>query len=312
MEVPTILLNANNKYLTINDLKKILRKGGIILSEDEEQSMQNADGSTNTNFEIWQKAFIHSSYMIQNDKRRKLMNMNMNIDKDYSYEEELKRVTSQGQEIIPLQEDCNEILEFLGDSVIKSIMTSYLVRRFPKEREGYLSILRGRLEKTEPLAILGNELGFSSLVIVSKYYEEKNKRNNSILLEDTFEAFIGAMKTYYNKDGDSYAYEMCNRFFINLLEKYIDIIEMILTNDNYKDQLMRYFHKNFNGKLPKYIIDKEDVTQNSDGTKTYEYSIHVEDIYGNIVGKGISKSKKNAEKEAAHEALLYYGLVNGY
>ena len=48
------------------------------------------------------------------------------------------------------------------------------------------------------------------------------------------------------------------------------------------------------------------------GLNLDSHKIDSEDIKANIIGKGAAKNKKNAEKEAAREALLYYGLVNGY
>ena len=64
-------------------------------------------------------------------------------------------------------------------------------------------------------------------------------RNNKNILEDTFEAFIGAL--YLDTNDILFVKE----FLINIYEKYIDFTDIIINDTNYKDQLLRYFQKNF-------------------------------------------------------------------
>ena len=64
-------------------------------------------------------------------------------------------------------------------------------------------------------------------------------RNNKNILEDSFEAFIGAL---YLDTNDIY---FVKDFLIKVYEKYVDFAEIILNDTNYKDQLLRYFQNSF-------------------------------------------------------------------
>ena len=72
------------------------------------------------------------------------------------------------------------------------------------------------------------------------------------ILEDSFEAFIGAMMEDFGVEKEEYGFKIIYKFLINLIENKIDITALILNDDNYKDQLMRYFQKKYNGKYPEY------------------------------------------------------------
>ena len=139
-----------------------------------------------------------------------------------------------------------------------------------------------------------------------------NGRKSSRILEDTFESFVGAMMEDYSKLGDAYAYDICKRFVINCIDESIDLVELIKKNDNYKDQLMRYFQKNFNGKFPKYSEKQTYTVTNPNGTIIRKFIMIVNDVNGNLIGEGEGRSKKSAEQKAAKAALLHFGLINGF
>ena len=133
---------------------------------------------------------------------------------------------------------------------------------------------------------------------MSKHVELMNNgRKSARILEDTFESFIGAiMMDFSTKVDESYAYKICSKFIVTVIEKYIDLIDVIRKDDNYKDQLMRYFQKKFNGQFPKYELDDVKVIQNPNGTSTRKFTMIVRDTSGTKIGYGTARSKKKHSK----------------
>lgn len=151
----------------------------------------------------------------------------------------------------------NETLEFVGDSLINTIVVDYIEERFPDETEEFLSKLKMNITKTEGLSLIAKHLNFSKYILLSEETEkEKNyyqlncepipARYNSNFLEDCFEAFIGAFFTDYKTQFNSgKAYEFCKNFVIELIEEIFDFSELILRNDNYKTLLQIYFYSKY-------------------------------------------------------------------
>lgn len=284
-----LIYNENNILITRNIIQKILKKRGIT---DKIMDLK-----------IWQKAFTNKSYSKNLKKKRNdkyIYQSDSDSDVDFD-------------NVVPIQEKSNETLEFLGDAIIQAISGHYLYRRFKKQNEGFLTQNRSKLVKTETLAKLALDLGLDKYILISKHQEDMcNGRKSSRILEDTFESFVGAMMEDYSKLGDAYAYDICKRFVINCIDESIDLVELIKKNDNYKDQLMRYFQKNFNGKFPKYLEKQTYTVTNPNGTIIRKFIMIVNDVNGNLIGEGEGRSKKSAEQKAAKAALLHFGLINGF
>jgi ribonuclease-3 len=280
--------NENNFYISKEIINMILRSVNI--------------NHTINNLDIWQKAFIHKSYCNNTDfiKNEKFFgSIDMIDNKEYDY--------------IPLQSDSNEVLEWLGDGIIQSVVAIYLFKRYKDQREGFLTKIRSKLVKTETLSKLALHLNFDKYLILSKHIEIIcNGRKNSRILEDCFEAFIGAMMMDLGNKNETEGFSICNDFIINLIESKIDITELILNDDNYKDQLMRYYQKKFNGKFPKYEQKTIIMSTNDNGIINRKFHMFVRDTNNNIIGEGIAKSKKEAEQKAAKAALMYFGISNGF
>lgn len=281
--------NENNFYITKEIIQSILQKGNI-----------NNDVKDLT---IWQQAFIHKSYCKHNDFKKNekffgsIDSININEHKN----------------ILPLQDDSNEVLEWLGDGIIQSVAAIYLFKRFKTQREGFLTKIRSKLVKTESLSKLALYLGFDKYLIISKHIEIIcNGRKNSRILEDCFEAFIGAMMNVYGAKNESEGFDICNTFIINIIEQKIDITDLIINDDNFKDQLMRFYQKKYNGKFPIYEQKTLITTTNENGIVNKKFHMFVRDNDNNIIGEGIARSKKEAEQKAAKAALMHFGISNGY
>ena len=280
--------NENNFYITKEIIQNILKIGGI-------------DNKIN-NLELWQQAFVHKSYYINND-----------FKKNEKFFGSIDLVNDNNKNIMPLQNDSNEVLEWLGDGIIQAVSAIYLYKRFKSQREGFLTKIRSKLVKTESLAKLALFLNFDKYLIISKHIEIIcNGRKNSRILEDSFEAFIGAMMNDFGSKNEEDGFKICNTFIINVIEKKIDITELIINDDNYKDQLMRYYQKQYNGKFPKYEQKTLITTVNDNGIVNKRFHMFVRDTDNNIIGEGIARSKKEAEQKAANAALMYFGISNGY
>lgn len=282
--------NESNIYITKEIIQEILEIGNI--------------KKEITNLKIWQQAFIHKSYYKNNDfnKYEKFYG-NINAV-DFKVDNE---------SIIPLQDDTNEVLEWLGDGILQSVVANYLYKRFKNQREGFLTKIRSKLVKTESLAKLALHLNFDKYLIISKHIEIIcNGRKNARILEDCFEAFLGAMMTDFGSKNDIDGFQICNTFIINVIEQKIDLTELIINDDNYKDQLMRYYQKEFNGLIPKYEQKTIISSVNDNGIVNKKFHMFVRDNANNVIGEGIGQSKKKAEQLAAKEALMYFGISNGF
>jgi ribonuclease-3 len=134
-------------------------------------------------------------------------------------------------------------------------------------------------------------------MIISKQIEMKDGRNSKKLLEDCFEAFIGAL---YLDCG----YEPCRQFIWILLETEIDYADLLYKDKNYKGQLNNCYTQN-NWPTPEYVLINTEIIN---GSKMFVMGVN--DANGNIFAQGKAKSKKSAQKIASMFALKKLGIIN--
>jgi ribonuclease III len=292
------ILNPNNKYIKEKEIESILEKGGV----------HSGAHTKINNLSLWQKAFVHKSYITKICEGKNARN-DKESDSDSDSEKEINN-TNEKLFQMPLQEESNERLEWLGDGQLQSAVSQYLFERYPEQDEGFLTKLRSKLVKTKNLSFLANKLGFSPYLVISHHVEFGcGGRTNQRILENTFEAFLGAMYLDFSqipnqKPDYSIGYKMVRKFFITLIENYVDLVEMVIKDDNFKDSLMWFYQKNFNGAYPIY---KQEKIEND------LFHIYVENpITQKIAGKGSARSKKQAEQIAAKNALQYYSISKSH
>lgn len=213
--------NIRNKLITVRDVRSILMKANEELFD-----------AKISNIDWYQRAFVHKSY-----------SMKMEYENNEIYEElEGYGEVFKMKEELPEYES-NERLEFLGDSIVDSIVKEYLYDRFDVQDEGFLTKLKIKLVRSERLAEFADYLEFSKYLLLSNKMEnltsrgENRGRNNKRFMEDCFEAFVGALM----KDNEISGYYVAKKFILGLIEKLVDFSELILTNDNFKDSLLRLF-----------------------------------------------------------------------
>ena len=279
--------NENNFLISKSEVQDILLKGGI---KDEIKNLQ-----------LFQKAFVHESYKSGSDFEKE-MKFYGNIN-GLSFEINPK--------ILKLQPESSEKFEFVGDGHIQSVVGRYLWLRFPNEDQGFYSKKRSKLVKTEGLSKLASSLIFDKYLIISKHVEiVSSGRKNAKYLEDAFEAFIASIfEEFVKEQSVGVAYQKVHDFIVSLLHTYIDWTEIIFEDDNFKDQLMRYFQKEFGGRYPKYEQLSVENNVSSAGISNRKFHTCVKDINGNIIGEGVAKAKRESEQKAAENALKHYGMI---
>lgn len=181
-----------------------------------------------------------------------------------------------------------ETLEFMGDSVLGFIITKFLFDRYEEKQEGFLTKARTKLVRSETLAAIATKLGLNNLVLMDEKGMRNGWNNNPKILEDVFEALVGAI---YMDLGLLHAKEFVLRIYTD--PNYVNL-NAIMIDDNFKDHLMRYCQVG-NMPLPDYRIAGH-----------YEGNFYI-DVYvnGGFGGRGIAKSKKQAEQLAAREFFDY-------
>lgn len=190
-----------------------------------------------------------------------------------------------------------ERLEYLGDAIFHLIVTEYLYKRYDEEAEGFLTRLRIRIERGDSMSEL------TKILNLTKFIKINDISLNDHILEDVFEAFIGA---FYLNFGMGYT----KILIISLIEQHKNLSELISYDDNFKDLLLRYFHQMKWGH-PIYI--ESFTNKNISGSKTIKknskFNSIVKNPFNEIIGKGIANSKKKAEQLASKKALEKLGVI---
>jgi len=190
---------------------------------------------------------------------------------------------------INVESRANEQLEFLGDSVISFIVTSYLYKNYGNYTEGKLAKIRAILVNEKTLAKISREVGIDEQILLSENEESCQGRSKDSILADSFEAFIGAMCI-------DKGIEFTNDW---LLERFEDKIEERVLRpkiSDYKTYLQEAVQADY-AKLVKYKLVKSD---GPDHKKLF-YSVSI--IGDKIIGRGKGRSKKKSEQAAAKDAL---------
>ncbi|MEX2504118.1 MAG: ribonuclease III [Egicoccus sp.] len=185
----------------------------------------------------------------------------------------------------------NERLEFLGDAVLALVVTDEIYHAHPDEQEGRLAKVRSAAVKTESLAEIARDLGLGRFVRLGRGEAISGGGDKDSILADTLEAVIGAT---YLDGGFATAYDLVQRMFAARL---LELAARDAALD-YKTSLQELTAARFE-QLPRYDV----VDTGPDHDKTFTAVVVVD---GAEVGRGVGRSKKQAEQTAAREA--YRGL----
>lgn len=188
-----------------------------------------------------------------------------------------------------LKVSSNERLEFLGDSILSFVVSNYLYQKYPEFDEGTLTNIRSLLVNTKSLSDIAKELNMGQLLKLSKGEEESKGRENATLLENSFEAFVGAL---FLDQGMPAVVKFLN-------EVLFPKIQLLVNKKAFKDPKSLFQEKVQAQKQssPIYKVLKESGLAHA---KIFKVGVFVN---GKIQAIGIGKSKQIAEASAAKAAL---------
>ncbi len=258
--------NPGNRYFTERDIHGILRKHGL-----PHYRVQNQ--------KVFQTAMVHTTYV------RRSEYTTPNGDP--------AQLAPCPSGVMPLQDESYECLEFEGDSVLGVCVATYLRRKYPERKQGFLTDARKELVNNERLGELSKKIGLNRFYVISRHNEESvaiNGRNNSKKLGDIFEAFLGALWTDCGN-----RFHVVYTFVVTIMEAYLDIEEVVNSGTNYKDLFQKYCQKVL-GCTPTYVMLSND-------TKLNEIRVAVCDGSGTHLAYGVGSTRKKAEQMACREAL---------
>ena len=184
----------------------------------------------------------------------------------------------------------NERMEFLGDAMLDAIVSTVLYGEMECFDEGRMTKIRSQIVCEKSLADIGKRLRIGEHLNMGKGEIILGGRAKNSIMADAVEAIIGAVYI----DG---GYHEVEKF---VLREFSDTIRLALEGKlhaDYKTQVQEYLQKLDSRKSIEYIVDK---AVGPDHNKTF----YVHLAYGGVnIGSGVGKSKKEAERLAAKEAL---------
>lgn len=186
---------------------------------------------------------------------------------------------------------CNERLEFLGDSILDSVIAEYLFKIYPLKDEGFLTEMRSKIVNRKSLNAICRKLRIDQLI----QHNQSGSINES-MYGDALEAFIGAVYL-------DLGYAKTKRFIYHrIIDPHIHLKSVENQIISYKNKLIEYVQKSKMGLLTFDVI-----AENGDGrNKTFRIQAKVGT---KVLGVGEGKNKKTAEQRASEDALHRLQLI---
>ena len=183
----------------------------------------------------------------------------------------------------------NERLEFLGDSVLDLIVADYMFLTYQDLPEGSLSKIRAAVVNENSLAGLAKNLELGSYILLGKGESFSGGRQKASILANTYEALVGALFC----DSD---FRITADIFLPQLVEKIDEYRGACIATDFKSDLQEYTQNRFSC-VPLYEVVGEIGPAHD---KRFDVNVKV---YSQVRGSGKGRSKKEAEQNAAKEAL---------
>lgn len=188
----------------------------------------------------------------------------------------------------------NERIEFLGDSVLSTIVSTYMFEHFSRLDEGKLTKFRSHIVCEGSLYKFATKINLGEYLLLGNGEEMAGSRNRPSVLADAFESVLGAI---YLDCG----LEVARDYILRLMK---DEIEFVCTHgiyDDYKSYLQEYLQQNGDVRIVYEITGSSGAAHQ----KTFYASVSHEN---KVIGQGAGKSKKEAEQSAAKNALDRFGI----
>lgn len=185
----------------------------------------------------------------------------------------------------------NQRLEFLGDAILDFIIAEYLYLSYPDRPEGELTKMRAAVVNETTLAHKAHEIGLGQELLLGKGEQVSGGRERPSILADAWEAVVGAIYLQYG-------FSEARRVILELLKPSIDEVAKGNYGD-YKTLLQEKAQRE--EKEVNYQILAE---EGPDHNKCFTAGVFLQ---GDLMGKGIGRTKKEAEQHAARQVLEHWG-----
>ncbi len=183
----------------------------------------------------------------------------------------------------------NERLEYLGDSVLSTIVAEYLFQKYPNSDEGFLTKMRSKIVKRKTLNRIADDMGIDVVL-----QENNDTRLSESMKGNALEALVGAI--YLEK-----GFNVTKRIVINkILRRHLNIQDLEEQDDNYKSQLLEFCQKN--GSEIDYRVLERFKMENRDRFKIAVF------LDGKEIATGEDFNKKSAEQNASFKAMKTLGI----
>lgn len=192
----------------------------------------------------------------------------------------------------PGEDGDNERLEFLGDAILNFISGEYLYKVSPEMGEDEMTRRRAALVDEEQLARFAVEVGLDFRMRLGQGAIRDGGYQNQNLLSSTFEAVIGAYYLDHERNVEALR-PLVEQLFASVPKE----VMTARSNVDSKNKLQEIMQKNGATTPPKYVTEKLGGT---DHAPEFLSKVYIED---KLYGEGKGRSKKNAEKKAAEDAL---------
>jgi len=181
----------------------------------------------------------------------------------------------------------NERLEYLGDAILDAIVADYLFSEYPNQNEGFLTKMRSKIVSRASLNQLALDMGIDKLVVS----QSGNGTSQKYIFGNALEALIGAM--FVDR-----GFQLTSSCVIkSILGKYIDLDNLQTVESDFKSRIFEWAQKN----RIAIQFQNQESNPNSSYNPHFISSISIND---QLIGEGHGSSKKEAEQNAAMEALL--------
>jgi ribonuclease-3 len=183
----------------------------------------------------------------------------------------------------------NQRLEFLGDAVLQLVLTRELYEKFPDYEEGPLTKARAKLVNRRALGEHGKVIGLGAHLILSRGEEIHGGRERSSALADAFEALVGAVFL-------DAGYDVAREFILREFSRAFGALNHLPVLENPKGELQELLQAT-SAEAPQYQVAS---SSGPDHDRIFECIVR----HGGVeLARGVGKSKKAAESEAALGAL---------
>ncbi len=193
---------------------------------------------------------------------------------------------------------CNERLEFLGDSVLSLITSNYLYAKFADCPEGELTRMRAEVVCERALSSYAEQIELGSYLLLGIGEERNQGRQRKSILADAFEALLAAIYLDAGENG----METVKSFLLPFIIKEIENIGKSKGFHGDPKSLLQQFVQQAEGDFLEYVVVGQ---SGPDHMKIFKVEAR---LNSNVIGRGQGRSKREAEQNAAREALALFNV----